>query len=296
MIIKIGRLSVLSISMIRRFLSSSSRINSRLVRRFSAESSGDSAFAQAMRDKQQQNEANKPEIESDETKQNSTIGWAIGLGLLSSYLYLGQSHESDDIEGENEFQAHNRRSLEAIVSSYEYFVNPPTKTLLPPLPAQMARPYTVCIELSDALTHVVWDKEVGWRVAIRPGARQLLYTLHQYFEVVIFTSTPSHLAQPVIDALDNFGMVHYRLYREHTRLEKDTHLKDLSFLNRDLAKIIVIDTDTRNLATHPENGLYLKPWKGESGDHEIEKFTSFLQGFLYSNFRIILCSTGPEID
>jgi len=244
----------------------------------------DSPFAQAMRDKENSkenaeyfSEEVKDETnEDEEKKQASSIGWAVGLGVLASYAYLGQAHDSPDIEGENALQAHNRRSYEAVKKSYEFFMHPPTKKLLPPLPPQLHREHTLCIELTDALTHLVWDRDLGWRVAIRPGARQLLYTLHQYFELVVFTNTPSHLAQPVIEALDNFGLFHYRLYREHHRLDKDKHFKDLSFLNRDLSKVIVVDTKSEALETHPENGLLIKSWEGEKGDNEMSKYGTFL--------------------
>ena len=150
----------------------------------------------------------------------SWLACFIYLFRLESALIAGQSYESPDVEEENAFVAHNRRALEALKESYDYFMNPPTKTLLPPLPPQFARDYTLCIELTDALTHLVWDKDIGWRVAIRPGAKQMLYTLHQYFELVLFTNTPHHLATPVIDALDNYGLFFYRLFREHHRLDK----------------------------------------------------------------------------
>ncbi|KAJ3306277.1 mitochondrial inner membrane protein required for protein import [Kappamyces sp. JEL0829] len=245
---------------------------------------GDSAFAQAMRDQKAKEGTDEPASEESQEpqpegpkKSGSGIGWAVGLGVLASYIYLGQTYESPDVEGENWFEAHNRRSWESIKDSYDYFMNPPTKSLLPPLPPQLAREHTLCFELTDALTHLVWDKDVGWRVAIRPGAKQLLYTLHQYFEIVLFTNTPSHLASPVMDALDNYGLVHYRLFREHHRLDKDTHLKDLSFLNRDLSRVIVVDNHPECLGTHPENGILIKSWQGESGDRELFKYTAFLQ-------------------
>lgn len=81
-----------------------------------------------------------------------------------------------------------------------------------------------------------------------------------------------------MDALDGMGVLHYRLYREHHRMEKDKYYKDLSFLNRDLSKVIVIDFNSESMETHPENGLYMKPWTGEKGDIETQKFTVFLQG------------------
>jgi mitochondrial import inner membrane translocase subunit TIM50 len=288
--------------------------NARIAMNYSTRND-DSAFAQAMRDKQEKERAGTEEkeekkasgngIEEDQAKQNASIGWAVGLGLLASYIYLGQTHESEDVEGENAFQAHNRRSFESLKDSYEYFFYPPTKKLLPPLPPQLHRDHTLCIELTDALTHLVWDRDLGWRVAIRPHAKQFLYILHQYFELVVFTNTPSHLAQPVIEALDNFGLFHYRLYREHHRLDKgnvksfngiDKHLKDLSFLNRDLSKVIVVDTKQECLETNPENGILIKSWQGEKGDHEMEKYGIFLQGLtLINNLELVVFLSTQKI-
>jgi import inner membrane translocase subunit TIM50 len=61
-------------------------------------------------------------------------------------------------------------------------------------------------------------------------------------------------------------------------LDKDTYLKDLEYLNRDLSKVLVVETDMRRLATHPENGMKLEPWMGTKGDHELEKLGKTLQG------------------
>jgi hypothetical protein len=148
--------------------------------------------------------------------------FAIGLGLFSTYVYMGYDYNNDTAPTENILQAYNRRCLSYMHSSLESiinYVNPPPKKLLPQLPPQLKKDYTVCLELSDTLTHLVWDKDLGWRVAIRPGARELLFMLNNFFEVVIFTNTPSHLASPVIDSLDQLQLVIYRLYREHHRLE-----------------------------------------------------------------------------
>lgn len=124
---------------------------------------------------------------------------------------------------------------------------------------------------------------MGWRIAIRPGAKQLLFRLSQFFEVVVYTNTPHHLGTPVVDAIDNFGMVHYRLFREHHRLKGDVHLKDLEFLNRDLSKVIVVDIDPNALETHPDNGVLLKKWEGEKGDTELFKYADALHGKFFLN-------------
>ena len=37
-------------------------------------------------------------------------------------------------------------------------MNPPTEKLLPDaLPVPYQRPFTLCVELNDALVHLVWD-------------------------------------------------------------------------------------------------------------------------------------------
>lgn len=172
----------------------------------SASSDGSSAFAQAMKQKQKQGaNSEKPPEESgkdtaadageksgqDNSSSASSISKTIPilLGVLASYIALGQLHESQTDpslipENEDLFSRHNRLCKEALVESYEYFMNPPTKKLLPPLPPQMARDHTLCIELTDSLTHLVWDVDVGWRVALRPGVKKLLYTLHQVFILI----------------------------------------------------------------------------------------------------------------
>ncbi|KAI8893306.1 HAD-like domain-containing protein [Globomyces pollinis-pini] len=248
-------------------------------------------FTQAMAEQKKLEEEQKKEKENKddeepkteptdeekiEQKSASNYGFFIFLGVLSSYLYAGFTYDSPNLEGENAFVAHNRRVMESIKDSYDYLTNPPTKSLLPPLPPQLRRDYTLCLELTDALTHLVWEKDLGWRVAIRPEAKKMLLALHSFYELVIFTNTPSHFAKPVIAALDPFSAVTFKLFREHHRLSGDAYLKDLEFLNRDLSKVIVVDVDESCLASHRDNGLLLKKWTGEHGDSEISKLTSTL--------------------
>lgn len=40
-------------------------------------------------------------------------------------------------------------------------------------------------------------------------------------------------------------------------------VKDLSYLNRDLSKVVLLDTHPEHADTHPENTIILPPWKGD---------------------------------
>ena len=59
--------------------------------------------------------------------------------------------------------------------------------------------------------------------------------------------------------------------------------QDLSFMNRDLSKIIVIDWDEHAYEMQPRNALHrLKKWQGEESDTDLVYLASFLKSKLKS--------------
>lgn len=54
-------------------------------------------------------------------------------------------------------------------------------------------------------------------------------------------------------------------------------LQDLSFLNRDLSKVIVVDCDPKAMSLQPENGFLLQKWSGDDLDRCLVDLASFLQ-------------------
>jgi mitochondrial import inner membrane translocase subunit TIM50 len=53
--------------------------------------------------------------------------------------------------------------------------------------------------------------------------------------------------------------------------------KDLSYLNRDLSKVILIDTVPGHAGEQPENAIILPKWKGEAGDKSLVALIPFLE-------------------
>lgn len=206
---------------------------------------------------------------------------AVGLGVLATYFYMGSTNTLEAKDGDNAFTTHNKRVWASLKESVDYWINPPSKKLLPdPLPGGYQRPYTLLIELSDTLCHMVWEKDDGWKAAIRPGAKQLLANLSRYYELVIFTTAPGYLGEPVAACIDPYQYATYRLYRDHTKLVDGTFVKDLSLLNRNLEHVILIDTDAKAFKLQPENGMIIKNWTGDENDKEMYRFETFLEGNL----------------
>lgn len=69
----------------------------------------------------------------------------------------------------------------------------------------------------------------------------------------------------------------YRLFRESTRAVKGKVVKDISFLNRDPSKVIVLDVNPEHVALQPENAIVLQPWDGSPRDKGLVDMIPFLE-------------------
>lgn len=54
-------------------------------------------------------------------------------------------------------------------------------------------------------------------------------------------------------------------------------MQDLSYLNRDLKKVIMIDTDAHHVKHQPENAIVLPKWKGDPQDQTLIQLIPFLE-------------------
>lgn len=53
--------------------------------------------------------------------------------------------------------------------------------------------------------------------------------------------------------------------------------QDLSYLNRDLSKVIILDTDPSHTKLQPENSIILPKWKGDASDKTLVAMIPFLE-------------------
>ncbi len=54
-------------------------------------------------------------------------------------------------------------------------------------------------------------------------------------------------------------------------------MQDLSYLNRDLSKVIMLDINAEHAALQPENAIIIKPWEGKGGDKGLVDLIPFLE-------------------
>lgn len=60
-------------------------------------------------------------------------------------------------------------------------------------------------------------------------------------------------------------------------MRKLTSVQDLSFLNRDLSKVILMDTVPAHASKQPENAIILPKWKGDPTDKDLVSYIPFLE-------------------
>ncbi|KAJ3822540.1 HAD-like protein [Lentinula raphanica] len=211
--------------------------------------------------------------------------FTLGIGL--QMVYMGREWEPEELRAkkmtlENAPAGRWERTKSRYSDIFSFFSDPVMPELLPPRTAAQyppsAKPYTLLVSVDDLLVTSTWDRQHGWRTAKRPGVDYFLAYLSQFYEVVIFTTQYSYTAMPIIDKLDRYNFyIEHRLFREHTRSQNGTVVKDFSYLNRDLSKVILLDTHPEHVSTHPENALIIPAWKGDSKDNGLVAMIPFLE-------------------
>ncbi|KAF9392115.1 mitochondrial inner membrane protein required for protein import [Podila verticillata] len=206
----------------------------------------------------------------------TTVGLVYNVGC--PYPDEEGIHDAEKHPDENIVAAYARRAQERFHATRERIAEPIWDKLLPdPLPAPYQQPYTLVINLDNTLIHSTWDKDHGWRVAKRPGAEYFLAYLFQHYEIVIFTTQNPDTALRILEKLDPYQYAPHRLFKESTRYIDGKHVKDISHLNRDLSKVIIMDSNPDAYSLQPENSIAMKPWKGDPNDTELVAMIPFLE-------------------
>ncbi|KAK3382038.1 hypothetical protein B0T24DRAFT_600352 [Lasiosphaeria ovina] len=241
-------------------------------------------------------------ISSSERRRQKVANWMFslaGLSIVGGTVYLGRDWDEDDLAKHPEvpngwgLTLWWNRVTARLSETMTYYQEPAFEKLLPDPDPSFERPYTLCISMEDMLVHSEWTREHGWRVAKRPGVDYFLHYLSQYYEIVLFTTVPFAIAEPLVRKLDPYHFIMWPLYREATKYKDGEVVKDLSYLNRDLSKVIIVDTSALHVRDQPDNAIILPKWTGDPKDTELVSlvpFLEFIHTMEYDDVRKVLKS------
>lgn len=253
------------------------------------EGQADSESGERMKDEFEQTKSRKNNTKSTIDKKKemySRVFWysflAANLGFLG---YMARDYDPVEepeiyVESENGVSPGLiwKRLKKRLLGVSDVFSEPAFTDLLPPqTPGQYAPPLTLVLELDDLLVHSAWDYKKGWKTAKRPGLDYFLGYLSQYYEIVIFSRSSMAFAENTVAKLDPYhAFISYSLFREVCRSKDGKLIKDLSLLNRDLNKVVIIDPDQDCYSMQPENAIPIEKWNGAKDD-ELIKLIPFLE-------------------
>uniref|UniRef100_A0A8C4VUK9 Mitochondrial import inner membrane translocase subunit TIM50 n=1 Tax=Gopherus evgoodei TaxID=1825980 RepID=A0A8C4VUK9_9SAUR len=244
---------------------------------------------------------------------DGTVGTRLTVASSTAYLLPSTPHCSlkgwewsslripDEFDNDPVVVQQLRRTYKYFKDYRQMIIEPTSPKLLPdPLKEPYYQPpYTLVIELTDVLLHPEWSLVTGWRFKKRPGIDSLFQQLAPHYEIVIFTSETGMTAFPLIDSVDPHGFISYRLFRDATRYMDGHHVKDISCLNRDPAKVVVVDCKKEAFRLQPFNGMALKKWDGSSDDRTLFDLAAFLKTIALSgveDVRTVLENYSMEDD
>lgn len=197
-------------------------------------------------------------ISSSERKRLRFANYMYALFAASAVggtIYLGRNWDTEEEETAHPDAPSGwavglmwNRARARLGDQLSYYNEPAFRKLLPDVDPMFERPYTLVISMEDLLIHSEWTREHGWRMAKRPGVDYFLRYLSQYYELVLFTTQPSALAEPVIRKLDPYHIITWPLFREATLYE-----------NGEYVKVNLIADEVKNLANIDTGPILLEP-------------------------------------
>ena len=112
---------------------------------------------------------------------------------------------------------------------------------------------------------------------LRPHLDDFFKRVGHLYEVVIFTASLKKYANIIIDVIDKYKIVKYRLFREQCSLIHQTYVKELKKLNRNMKSVIIMDNNPNMYCLDKENGLPIKSFFNDRNDKELLQMAYILE-------------------
>jgi len=217
--------------------------------------------------------------------------WYVGFGLPTCLLAWGiYDNQSPPAQ-----LAKMAGITDWIHSVSDEFARPAHPKLLPDwndmpnVPHDIPIPHTLVLDLENTLVSSTWDRKYGWRHAKRPGVDKFLKEMSQYYEIVLYSPSHQGVAEPVVVSLDKAGCFMHALYRDATYYQDGIHKKNLSALNRNIKRMVVLDDDSNACVEGNSNLIKIKPYDNphDREDNTLEAITPILLEIARENYNDI---------
>lgn len=161
------------------------------------------------------------------------------------------------------------------------FMDPPLDKLLPDLPKLppgYMSPKTLVLDLKGTILSAEYVFGKGYVIMKRPGLTEFLNKVSQMYEVVILCEEDTFFMSQLAESLDpQHRIFQARMGRECLCYRDNELVKDLSYLNRDLKNVVVIDKSPKMVRLQSDNAILLPEFYGSESDRALIELLPFLE-------------------
>ncbi|KAK3307905.1 NLI interacting factor-like phosphatase-domain-containing protein [Chaetomium strumarium] len=167
---------------------------------------------------------------------------------------------------------------------------------------RMSSGHMVEVRLNTTYTGVGGQATIGpqhpilYYVHKRPHCDEFLRRVSKWYNLVVFTASVQEYADPVIDFLETERKYFSaRYYRQHCTFRHGAFIKDLSSVEPDLSKVMILDNSPLSYMFHQDNAIPIQGWISDPTDSDLMYLIPLLEGLQYvSDVRALLALRGGE--
>ncbi|KAI5809723.1 NLI interacting factor-like phosphatase-domain-containing protein [Peziza echinospora] len=116
----------------------------------------------------------------------------------------------------------------------------------------------------------------------RPYCDEFLRKVYKWYNLVVFTASVQEYADPVIDWLEQDRKYFKgRYYRQHCTNRNGTYIKDISSIEPDLSKVIILDNSPMSYMFHEDNAIPIEGWINDPTDMDLLNLIPLLHALHY---------------
>ncbi|KAL8682771.1 MAG: hypothetical protein Q9224_000116 [Gallowayella concinna] len=132
----------------------------------------------------------------------------------------------------------------------------------------------------------------------RPHCDDFLRKVCKWYDLVVFTASVQEYADPVIDWLEQERKYFSkRYYRQHCTFRNGAYIKDLSSVEPDLSKVMIIDNSPLSYIFHEDNAIPIEGWINDPTDNDLLHLIPLLEALQYvMDVRALLALRRGEIE
>ena len=176
------------------------------------------------------------------------------LSTLNEYfkkkIYLDENNIN--LDNNNNLQLNNNQIKNNIIPFFKNKIN---------LKKETKKIFTLVLDLDETI--ISYNNETKTFIP-RPGLNKFLTEISKIYEIILFTSAKQEYADSIINQIDkNKIYFEKRLYRQHNLIINNSFIKDLSKLERDLSKVLIIDNKPQSYGLQKDNGIFIKSFHGD---------------------------------